>query len=67
MGPARNEELSRSMASREVRVNRKFNLWRGDLIMKAIRLLLVSILVVCFSTTNVIASNESDTAKIKRA
>jgi len=40
--------------------------------MKAIRLLLVSFLVVCFSTTNVVASNksdanESDAAKIQRA
>ena len=35
--------------------------------MKAIKLLLVSFLVVCFSTTNVVASNESDAAKIQRA
>jgi hypothetical protein len=35
--------------------------------MKVIRLLLVSFFVLCASTTNVVASNESDTAKIKRA
>jgi hypothetical protein len=35
--------------------------------MKAIKLLLVSFLVVCFSTTNVVASKESDAAKIQRA
>ena len=35
--------------------------------MKAIRLLLVSFLVVCVSTTNVVASKESDAAKIQRA
>jgi hypothetical protein len=35
--------------------------------MKAIRLLLVSFFVLILSTTNVVASNESDTAKIKRA
>jgi hypothetical protein len=39
--------------------------------MKAIKLLLVTFLVVCFSTTNVVASksseNESDRAKIQRA
>jgi len=35
--------------------------------MKAIKLLLVSFLVVCVSTTNVVASNESDAAKIQRA
>jgi hypothetical protein len=48
------------MVSREVGVNRKFNLERGDLLMKAIRLLLVSFLVVCVSTTNVVASEKSD-------
>jgi hypothetical protein len=69
VGPARNEELSRSMASREVGVNRKFNLKRGELIMKTIRLLLVSFFVLCLSTTTVVASksNESDKAKIQRA
>ena len=35
--------------------------------MKAIRLLLVSFFVLCVSTTNVVASEESDAAKIKRA
>jgi hypothetical protein len=35
--------------------------------MKAIRLLLVSFFVLCVSTTNVVASNESDMAKIQRA
>ena len=35
--------------------------------MKAIKLLLVSFLVVCVSTTTVVASNESDKAKIQRA
>jgi len=35
--------------------------------MKAIRLLLVSFFVLCASTTNVVASKESDTAKIQRA
>jgi hypothetical protein len=35
--------------------------------MKAIRLLLVSFFVLCVSTTNVVASNESDKAKIQRA
>ena len=35
--------------------------------MKAIRLLLVSFFVLCVSTTNVVASNESDAAKIQRA
>ena len=35
--------------------------------MKAIRLLLVSFFVLCASTTNVVASNESDKAKIQRA
>jgi len=35
--------------------------------MKAIKLLLVSFLVVCVSTSNVVASNESDAAKIQRA
>ena len=35
--------------------------------MKAIKLLLVSFLVVCVSTTNVFASEESDKAKIQRA
>jgi hypothetical protein len=35
--------------------------------MKAIKLLLVSFLVVCVSTTNVVASNESAAAKIQRA
>ena len=35
--------------------------------MKAIRLLLVSFLVVCVSIINVVASEESDTAKIQRA
>ena len=35
--------------------------------MKAIRLLLVSFFVLCASTTTVVASNESDKAKIQRA
>ena len=35
--------------------------------MKAIRLLLVSFFVLCVSTTNVVASEESDAAKIQRA
>ena len=35
--------------------------------MKAIKLLLVAFLVVCVSTTNVFASEESDKAKIQRA
>ena len=35
--------------------------------MKAIKLLLVSFLVFCVSTTNVVASNESAAAKIQRA
>ena len=35
--------------------------------MKAIRLLLVSFFVLCVSTTNVVASEESDKAKIQRA
>ena len=35
--------------------------------MKAIRLLLVSFFVLCVSTTNVVASNESAAAKIQRA
>ena len=35
--------------------------------MKATKLLLVSFLVVCVSTTNVLASEESDKAKIQRA
>jgi hypothetical protein len=35
--------------------------------MKAIRLLLVSFFVLCASTTNVVASKESDKAKIQRA
>ena len=35
--------------------------------MKAIRLLLVSFFVLCASTTNVVASKESDAAKIQRA
>ena len=35
--------------------------------MKAIRLLLVSVFVLCVSTTNVVASEESDAAKIQRA
>jgi hypothetical protein len=35
--------------------------------MKAIRLLLVSFFVLCACTTNVVASNESDRAKINRA
>ena len=35
--------------------------------MKAIRLLLVSFFVLCVSTTSVVASEESDTAKIQRA
>jgi hypothetical protein len=35
--------------------------------MKVIRLLLVSFFVLCASTTNVVASNESDKAKIQRA
>jgi len=35
--------------------------------MKAIRLLLVSFFMLCVSTTNVFASEESDTAKIQRA
>jgi hypothetical protein len=35
--------------------------------MKAIRLLLVSFFVLCVSTTNVVASKESDAAKIQRA
>jgi len=40
--------------------NRVFNLQRGNLIMKAIRLLLVSFFVLCVSTTNVVASKGSD-------
>ena len=35
--------------------------------MKAIRILLVSFFVLCVSTTNVVASGESDAAKIQRA
>jgi hypothetical protein len=35
--------------------------------MKVIRLLLVSFFVLCASTTNAVASNESDEAKIQRA
>ncbi len=35
--------------------------------MKAIKLLLVSFFVLCVSTTKVVASEESDTAKIQRA
>ena len=60
MGPARYEELSRSKDSREAGVNRKFNLYRGDLIMNAIKLLLISFCVLCFSTTNVIANSVID-------
>jgi spore coat protein U-like protein len=51
VGPARNEELSRSNSSREVGVNRKFDLYRGDLIMKAIRSLLVSFFVLSIAFT----------------
>jgi hypothetical protein len=35
--------------------------------MKAIRLFLISFIVLCVSTTNVVASEESDRAKIQRA
>ena len=35
--------------------------------MKAIRLLMISFFVLCVSTTNVVASNESDASKIQRA
>jgi hypothetical protein len=36
------------------------NLWRGVLIMKATRLLLVSFFVLCVSTTNVVANSVTD-------
>jgi len=58
--PARNEELSRSMVSTKVGVNRSLKLKRGDLIMNAIKLLLISFFVLCVSSTNVVANSVID-------